>query len=266
VLLHSLNPYGFAWRRRANEANVDLNRNFLLKDEPFSGSPDGYARLDPLLNPPRPPSRWEPVRVKFLLAVARHGMPALKQTVASGQHEYPRGLFYGGNGPSQLTAILSTHLSRWLGNASHVVHLDFHTGLGAHASWRLLVDDSLDDTQLRRLESWFGASSYEVGHSKGVAYAVRGSLGRWCAAENPGRDYLHAVAEFGTCAPSLVLAGLRAENQAYHWGRLEDASTERAKRRLVELFCPASHRWRAQVLEGGRRLVTQATDGLLSLQ
>ncbi len=30
VLLHALNPFGFAWRRRVNETNVDLNRNLLL--------------------------------------------------------------------------------------------------------------------------------------------------------------------------------------------------------------------------------------------
>ena len=29
VLVHALNPFGFAWRRRWNENKVDLNRNFL---------------------------------------------------------------------------------------------------------------------------------------------------------------------------------------------------------------------------------------------
>ena len=29
VLLHALNPYGFAWDRRVNEDNVDINRNFV---------------------------------------------------------------------------------------------------------------------------------------------------------------------------------------------------------------------------------------------
>ncbi len=31
VFLHGLNPYGFAWRRRFDENNVDPNRNFLLR-------------------------------------------------------------------------------------------------------------------------------------------------------------------------------------------------------------------------------------------
>ena len=29
LLVHAINPYGFAWLRRENEDNVDLNRNFV---------------------------------------------------------------------------------------------------------------------------------------------------------------------------------------------------------------------------------------------
>ena len=30
IFIHAINPWGFAWGRRVNEDNVDLNRNFLL--------------------------------------------------------------------------------------------------------------------------------------------------------------------------------------------------------------------------------------------
>ncbi len=262
VLLHALNPFGFAWRRRCNETNVDLNRNLIVKGESFSGSPPEYAGLDDLLNPKRPPSRWEPVTLKFLLAVARYGMPALKQSVASGQYDYPRGLFYGGDRPSRTSELLSMHFDRWLGDSRQVMHLDFHTGLGARATCKLLVDYPLSQAQRERLSRWFGPDSFEATHSQGVAYTTRGSFGQWCVTRNRGRDYLYAAAEFGTCRPARVLAGLRAENQAYHWGRPEDASTERAKQRLVELFCPRSARWRTRVLERSVQLVGQAIDAL----
>jgi hypothetical protein len=39
ILFHGLNPFGFAWRRRSNEDNVDLNRNFLIEDQAYSGAP-----------------------------------------------------------------------------------------------------------------------------------------------------------------------------------------------------------------------------------
>ena len=36
VLVHAVNPYGFAWLRRTNEDNIDLNRNFV--DHSVDGS------------------------------------------------------------------------------------------------------------------------------------------------------------------------------------------------------------------------------------
>jgi hypothetical protein len=262
VLLHALNPFGFAWRRRVNESNVDLNRNLLREGEAFAGSPEGYARLDRLLNPQRAPSRWEPVTLKMGLAIARYGLPALKQAVAAGQYDYPQGLFYGGERRSRLSDVLSANFDAWLGGSRHVMHLDLHTGLGDRATCILLIDNPLTEDDHRRLSAWFGPNSFEVAHSQGVAYRARGTFGQWCAGRSRSADYLYATAEFGTYSPTEVLAGLRAENQAHHWGRPEDASTERAKQRLVELFCPRSEDWRRRVLERGRELVAQAIRGL----
>ena len=225
VLVHALNPYGFAWRRRVNEHNVDLNRNLLLEGEPFQGCHEGYRALDGLLNPQAPPSRRELVMLKFMRAIARYGMPALKEAIASGQYEYRRGLFYGGDRPSQTNALLSAHLDEWLGESRRVTHIDFHTGLGAWATYKLLIDYPLDDANRARLTRWFGPGAFEISDPKGVAYTARGNFGKWCVAHSRGRDYLYAAAEFGTYAAPRVLAGLRAENQAYHWGKQEYRST-----------------------------------------
>jgi len=263
VLLHGLNPFGFAWRRRFNEENVDLNRNLLLEGEPFRGSPEKYAELDKLLNPKRPPARWEPVTFKLLTAIARFGMPALKQTVASGQYDFPQGLFYGGNRPSRTSEVLAAQLGHWLGDSRQVLHLDFHTGLGAWATWKLLIDYPLTEGQRQRLSRSFGPDAFEENDPNKIAFTIRGSFGRWCVSRVRDRDYLYAAAEFGTYKPIQVLAGLRAENQAHHWGRPGDGSTERAKQQLVELFCPRSEAWRTRVLDHSRRLVSQAIDGLV---
>ncbi len=264
LLLHGLNPFGFAWLRRFDEENVDPNRNFLLEGEQFSGSPPSYAALDGLLNPKRPPSAWEPVTAKALLTIARHGMRILKQAVAGGQYDFPKGLFFGGSRPSRICELLTAHLERWLGESQDVVHLDFHTGLGAWTTFKLLTHYPFRGEQRAKLTNWFGADSFEACDSKGIAFDPRGDFGRWCVAGSPQRDYLFATVEFGTYSPLRVLAGLRAENQVHHWGKPGDHSTVRAKERVKELFCPASSKWRTRVVEQSCRIVRQAVDGLIT--
>ncbi len=265
VFLHGLNPFGFAWLRRFDENNVDPNRNFLLPDEQFEGAPDGYAGLNDFLNPLRPPSRWEPFTLKALCLIARHGIPALRQAVAAGQYDYPRGLFFGGNGPSRTQQLLKENMPRWLSNSKCVVHLDFHTGLGRQGTCKLLIDYPLDMTQQRWLTDWFGADSFEACNSNGISYDARGGFGRWCVSQGLAPQYLFACAEFGTYGSIQVLSGLRAENQAHHWGTPKAPSTIRAKQRLKELFCPASSAWRRQAVQGSLDLISRTQKGLLQV-
>jgi hypothetical protein len=262
VFLHALNPYGFAWLRRVDESNVDPNRNFLLGHEQFAGAPGRYAQLDPFLNPNRPSSLWEPFTLKALPLIARYGIPALRQAIAGGQYSYPRGLFYGGAAPSQTQRLLSEHLARWLERSQQVVHLDVHTGLGRRGACKLLIDYSLDERQRRWLTDWFGADSFQRSNSSGASYEARGGFGRWCVSRALAPHYLFAYAEFGTYSPIQMLAGLRAENQAHHWGTSDSPDTRRAKARLKELFCPADGRWRSQVLAHCLTLARRAQQGL----
>ena len=257
LFLHGLNPYGFAWLRRFDENNVDPNRNFLLEGERHESAPVGYAALNSLLNPRYPPSRWDPFTLKALWAIARHGLPALRQTIAAGQYAFPQGLFFGGTGPSRMHLIMKENLRRWLQGSHHVVHLDFHTGLGPMGTYKLLIDNPLTESQRNRLTDWFGADSFEASDASSIAYEARGGFGRWCAAESLVPDYLFACAEFGTYSPLQVLAGLRTENQAHHWHTPSAAGTRRAKQRLKELFCPASETWRKQVLHKSLDLIAR---------
>ena len=266
LFLHGLNPYGFAWLRRVDERNVDPNRNFLLQEERFEGAPERYAHLDRLLNPRRPSPLWEPFTLKALPLIVRYGVPALRQAIAQGQYKYPRGLFFGGTEPSPTHRLLAEHLPRWLEGSRSVVHLDLHTGLGPRGACKLLIDYALTDRQRRRLIEWFGRSEFETSDSSGIPYTARGGFGRWCVSRGLAPDYLFAYAEFGTYGPIAVLAGLRAENQAHHWGTADAPETRRAKERLKELFCPADERWRSRVLERSRDIVRRSLHELARLR
>ena len=260
VFVHALNPFGFAWSRRVNEENVDLNRNFLLEGQEYRGSPDAYRKLDPLLNPQRPPQRLDGFYLQAGLAVLRDGMPALKQAVAGGQYDFPQGLFFGGHGPSQTQRILREQLRRWAGDSRAVTHLDFHTGLGRWGTYKLLLDDEMPPERRERMRRTFGDDAVQPARSDGVAYSARGSLGPWCASLLGGVDYVYACAEFGTYPALRVLAGLRAENQATHWANANSVITMESRRRLRALFCPPHGSWWERLLPPAIGLVQAAAE------
>jgi hypothetical protein len=262
VLIHALNPYGFARSRRVDADNIDPNRNFLDSAAEYSGCPEVYAAFDPLLNPRRPPARWDLFTVRALTAIAVHGRRSLRTAIVTGQYEFPNGLFFGGRGRSQTHRLLERHMSSWIGAPAAAVHLDVHTGLGTWGTHKLLVDYPLDTGRRDRLTRWFGADAFLDQAPDGVSYRARGSFGPWCVSRGFAPDYTFAFLEFGTYGDVAVVAGLRRENQAHHWGRLGDRATADAKARLRELFCPASPAWRARALTDALAVIERAVRGL----
>jgi hypothetical protein len=266
VLLHAVNPYGFAHRRRWNEDNVDVNRNLLRENEAFTGSPPLYGKLDGWLNPKSPPGRIDGFIPGAIGPLLRYGKRKIAETLPVGQYEFPQGLFYGGAEPSESNRILTEHFETWLGSAEEVVHIDFHTGLGKRGDYELYLPFDEGSAQSRWFEQHFDASRVSAvpvtkDGEEPSGYPTRGSFDRWCLARFEGRDYKYACAEFGTYPAIAVVAALRAENRAYHWGRTGE-DYEWTKQRLVEVFSPASARWREKVVASGVAIVDQALAAL----
>ncbi len=263
VLVHGLNAYGFAHSRRFDEANVDPNRNLLLPGEEYSGAPPGYAELDPLLSPPRPPGLVDTFFPRAVWAILWHGMPTLQQVVGGGQYEFPRGLFYGGSGPSGVRQLLDEHAPGWLGEATRVLHLDVHTGLGRPGEYTLMLESD-DPRRFDWLARHYPPERLSRPGGDTVLYQARGSFGAWCQHAFADRDYTYVCAEFGTRSPISVVGALRRENQAHHHGEPNAASTRQAKRRLREAFCPTSPRWRERALSIGVDLYSLGLQALAS--
>lgn len=263
VLIHALNPFGFSQLRRFNEDNVDLNRNFLINGSDYQGAPAGYAKLNTLLNPESSPSRFEPFKLIAIGPILRHGLQSLKQAVAGGQYEYPRGIFFGGHKPSQSAQVVYENCEAWIGFAAKIVHIDFHTGLGAFGSYKLLLTEGGDSDSLPWYNATFGADYVEVvGEVDATAYKVSGIVGEWLQAHFKGREYRFVAAEFGTYNVLRVLGAIRAENRAHHYANKNSLSYQWAKAELLECFCPSDQAWREQVLESGLKVIAQAVQAL----
>ncbi|MBD2435314.1 DUF2817 domain-containing protein [Nostoc sp. FACHB-110] len=259
VLIHALNPYGFAWGRRWNEDNIDLNRNFLLENEEYRGSPPMYGQLNGFFNPTSPPSSFEPFLMKAIATIFRYGIDALINTLPVGQFDYPQGLFFGGHRPSQTYEILAAHLPRWIGNAKNILHIDLHTGLGKKATYKLFIEDPPESASTRWLKQQFGADVVEP-YQPGKMYKIRGSLGNWCKAMFPQCQYRFLTAEFGTYPVIQVVQALRAENCAYFYTPPDHPTREWARQRLQEVFAPADVAWRNAVVSQGLDLIEQAIE------
>lgn len=256
IFVHVLNPFGMAWLRRANEHNVDLNRNFHPERGLWTGTPPLYKRLDALLNPASPPAR-DMFALRLGLSSLRHGMRAVRQAIAHGQHRYPRGLFYCGAELQPGTRLIINWLQTQLHNAETVFAIDMHTGLGPHATDTLIVEPGAVQTPAPVLSRALQRPILG-GDATPAAYTVHGSLGAALPGLLPGVQVEFVLQEIGTWSPLRVLHGLREENRWHHYG---DGHPEHpAKKRLMEALCPASPAWREAAAMLGADLVYRACE------
>ncbi len=255
VLIHTINPFGMAWLRRVNENNVDLNRNFLPAGRPYRGAPEAYHRLNKLLNPPSPPA-FDFFTLRALWHIARHGFAQMKQAVASGQYEYPQGLFFGGHQLEQGPKLLLAWLKQEFVGVRRVAAIDVHSGLGHYGEDTLLVSYPKESNRYATLHSCFEkkVSSYDT---SGIAYPVAGGFLDALEREMPKIDWLCIGQEFGTYKPLRVLRALRDESRWHHYGDNRQLD-HKSKMNLLEAFCPADLCWRQAVVRRGQQLVEKA--------
>jgi Protein of unknown function (DUF2817) len=120
LMIHAINPHGFAWLRRVTEDNVDLNRNFVDHDAPYPENP-GYEALAGALCP----NEWNEEVIaetqKTLEAYAEaHGRTALQSAISGGQYKHRDGIFFGGHAPTWSRLVLEEVFTSRLAHANKV--------------------------------------------------------------------------------------------------------------------------------------------------
>ncbi len=255
ILVHLLNPYGMAWLRRTNENNVDLNRNYLGKKGAYAGAPSTYAAMNALINPISPPSA-DFFYTKAIVSILRHGYGSLKQAIAGGQYEYPKGLFYGGNKLQQGLSLYQAWVAENLPAVKNIVALDVHTGLGKKGDDSLFVDSNMG-----ALHASFYAEAQKErichNYTETVAYQIKGGLVALLLDSLPAANIDFILQEFGSYAPIKVFHALREENRCHFYSNPRELSHP-AKQGIKEMFCPHEQQWRSSVLHKGVSLLHSA--------
>jgi len=262
VMIHAINPYGFAHLRRFNENNVDLNRNFIdhSKDHPKN---DGYWQIaDAIL--PTTLSIWENIKsgLKLFWFRLANGKNGLKHAISGGQFSHPQGLFYGGPSQAWSNKMLREIVSRYSSQAEKVIFIDFHTGLGPYGNAEVILNEKENNPEYKRAVKFWGDRVKTTVGGESVSIHIQGTLKLAVPDMLTNTEVTAVSLEFGTYSPMKVFWALRSENWLHHHGKMEHPESKEIKAKLLRVFYPDEDQWKLQVWKQGKEVVEQALNNL----
>lgn len=262
VLVHGLNPYGFAHFTRTTENNVDLNRNFIDRSGPAPDNQHYETLHDDLMI-----RHWtdaENARVDSSMAAFtdRHGRDTLFDTLARGQYRHQDGLMYGGKDREWSNRTLETIVQETLAGAEKVAFIDWHTGIGDYGKPFFLCFNEAGGELFRRACDWWGKENVDGVRPHGmerpnytglVFHGVQRFLGN--------RHMCGAVIEFGTRGVNMRRV-LRLDQWLRRQNGLDPDIRANLQADMMDAFCPFDGQWRKDTLATGLKLTGQALGGL----
>ncbi|KPI09482.1 Protein of unknown function DUF2817 [Actinobacteria bacterium OK074] len=260
LLVHALNPYGFAFLRRVNEDNVDLNRNFVDHDAPPHN--DAYDQVHPtLLDGTGTPSADFVAR---LLDLSRTlGLRAFQEAVSHGQYRHGDGLFYGGRAAAWSHRVLRGIVAEQVAGVARVGYIDLHTGLGARGVGEPIFRGGRDPGARTRARDWYGPELTDSDEGTSSSTPIVGNTATAVADGLTGGEELTAITlEFGTLPAPEVLLALCADNWLHLGLDPVAAFGAREKGLIRDAFCPDDEVWCGRVLGRAREVFGQAVAGL----
>lgn len=267
MVVHAINPHGFAWLRRTTEEGVDLNRNCIS----FGGSlpaNDGYDELASAFVPASlDEATLNDARARREAYREKHGRVAFEQARSSGQYTHPEGIFFGGTGPTWSLKTLEQICTDYdLSSREGVAVIDYHTGLGSHGYGEPICGHRPGESGQARCRAWYGHSLGEPLLGKSSSLPIAG-LTQYAWARCVGGDKLTFIAlEFGTYDAEVGADALRDDHWLHAYGTVDWASeeTQRIKTNLRRFYHPDTQDWCELVLFRSRQVISQAVTGLCS--
>lgn len=265
VLVHAMNPYGMKHYRRANENNVDLNRNaisdfdkFLKERHPNVASYDSFREF---VSPNRAPTAWDATLGWWVGAIPkliRHGYTSLKQVLVAGQYHHPTGFSYGGVERQPSIELVTSFMQEHGYLKGEVFWIDVHTGLGKFGKDTLLFEETTaSETSLQKMfptAEHIVTPNVQDKKAMGGYDLTRGIVMSFLQKKNPNGTFV--LQEFGTLPGVFVGRALILENMVYQHG----TGKSMGRLWLQSAFYPQSAEWRASIVTRGVALLLQAVD------
>lgn len=264
IVFHAVNPYGMKHFRRTTEDNIDLNRNCMNDPGLYNIKNRGYARLRGFLEPEGKASAGfiagAAVTLKMIWYNLTMGKKDFMQAALSGQHEFPKGIFYGGKKPAPQIAEMTRILSSIMAKYRFAAHIDLHTGYGRRGYLHLFLTP-LDDKKNRIMESLFPGRPIDWSSDKDF-YQTHGDLNMFLYSLVPGLPVLPLTFEYGTLDSQTIPGGIRSlttiilgtQGQSNGYAGDDDRRAIRAME--MEMYYPRSPAWRSEVIRQSREVFT----------
>lgn len=261
LLVHAVNPYGFAHLRRVNEDNVDLNRNFI----DFSkGRPENapYAEIFDLLNP----REWtaetpEEVATGLERVRARTDQLEFMKMVSGGQYDFAEGMQFGGFEPAWSRRTIEDVWRRYLQRAKIVVQIDVHTGLGVDGVGVLMMAADDDEPHKALTAGWLGPM-FVSPRPRNRDETVLGGYMNGAMEEQVDAWVIPMTLEYGTRPSTEVLTAMMEDNWLVQHGEIDSPQGRAVKERLLRVFYPDDAAWRDKVMVRGEDVITRCLSGL----
>ncbi len=275
LLIHAVNPYGFAWGLRGTENNVDLNRNWLDHSLPH---PENtlYAQIHPLLCPK---SINDKAMTRLLeegsRLIAKHGQWAVEDAISRGQYSHPDGFHFGGSDLEWSTATLKQIVETDLATADHVAFIDWHTGPVGDGELIFLCFSPPRSPGFRQAESWWGREALDAAHVEqlwGSKRPTRNGILFWGIEQSLPSDtaFAGAVIEFRSAIQKRNAADSLRISMLERWLRFEGGlDAPEAETYLQEIrsdYAPDRESFRSNVIANARTTYAQTLTGLTSWQ
>ncbi len=256
LFIHAVNPHGFSHIRRANEHNVDINRNFLDFADHRPSNPR-YADVHDLLLP----AQWPPTpqnRLAIERYVAQHGQRAFRRAATAGQSEFPDGMFYAGAEPSwsnkTLRQLIRTHGS----GKKKIAWIDLHTGLGPYGHGEKIHAGLHTQENLSLTRSCWGPDVVAAWDGQSASEQVRGPAVGCAFEECPNAEIAGIALEFGTVPYDVFLDAVRGDHWLNFHMNTDPELREKIRRDTLNAFYIDHDEWRGMVTAQSRLAVLQA--------
>jgi len=262
IILHALNPWGFAWLRRYDHKGIDLNRNFIDFKQALPQNTLYDSMHTDLFG-----KHAKPLQDVLESWQSKLGKQEFETVITRGQYQHADGVFYGGDSPSWSRQILEQARSyEYLQQTSRIAVIDLHTGLGPYGYGEVINDHELDSGGFQLACDWYGDNARSALLGESYSAPKTGLLDYFWHQLIADRGCFVTL-EFGTYELEKLLL-LSCTEQRYHnsYGlesQKRDLSHESVSL-LRDFFYPQDEKWRGLVLSRAREIITLALQSILN--